>query len=152
MSNRTLQLLIIFTVAAVVFLLTANILPFLRPSQSGIHLKPSNIKSVSVNFEGVEYPLNQRQQIQFVEAINAAIPIGQEEYTSKQPLNMGYFEIYFFDKNEKLVLKPVGLINKNLIFKVPEWNKEGWIKDVTEGKLLQILKDSHTNDQATQNP
>lgn len=152
MSNRTLQLLIFLSIAAVVFLLAINFLPYITSKNSDLKLNFQDIKGVSVVYNGKTFTLNGTQQATLVSGINAAIPIGRTEFTAETIPNYGQFEIYFFKNDVKLTLKPVGLMGKNLVFKVPEWNRDGWIKDVTDGELLDLLKDSHPNDQPNKNP
>ncbi len=137
--------LIILMIAGVVFLLTLNTLPFLMSGKELRHLEHQKIKGTSVSYEGKNYTLNYNQQIELIEGLNAAIPIGKGEFKPKDMPDMGQFEIVFFDETPKLILKPAGVIGNNLVFNIPEWNKEGWIKDVTDGKLLHLLENSHPN-------
>ena len=145
MSNKTLMYLIVLMVAGVVFLLTLNTLPFLMSGKQVRFLDHEKIKGSSVQYGGKNYTLNYGQQIELIEGLNAAIPIGRSKFTSKDIPEMGQFVIEFFDNKPKLVLKPAGVIGNNLVFDVPEWNSDGWIKDVTDGKLLHLLENSHPN-------
>jgi hypothetical protein len=153
MNNRTLQLLIFLSIAAVMFLLAVNFLPhFTSGSTSGVRINFQEVKGASVVYKGKTYTLNGEQQALLVTSLNSAIPIGRNEFNADNAPDVGQFEIYFFKKDSPLVLKPIGLIGKNLVFRVPEWNRDGWIKDVTDGGLLQLLKDSHPDDQPNKNP
>lgn len=137
--------LIMLMVAGVVFLLALNTLPFLMSGKQLRHLDHEKIKGTSVYYDGKNYTLNYGQQISLIEGLNAAIPIGRSKFTPKEMPELGQFVIEFFDDKPKLMLKPVGVIGNNLVFDIPEWNKEGWIKDVTDGKLLHLLENSHPN-------
>lgn len=152
MNNRTLQLLIFLSIAAVVFLLAINFLPYMTTNTSALRLNFQEIKGASVVYKGKTYTLNGEQQATLVSSLNAAIPIGRSEFTAENTPDYGQFEIYFFKKDTSLVLKPVGLIGQDLVFKVPEWNRDGWIKDVTDGGLFELLKDAHSDAQPNKNP
>jgi hypothetical protein len=153
MNNRTIQLLIFLSIAAVMFLLAANFLPhFTSGRSSDLKVNFQEVKGASVVYKGKTYTLNGEQQAVLVTSLNAAIPIGRTDFTPDNAPDLGQFEIYFFKKDAPLVLKPVGLMGNNLVFKISEWNRDGWIKDVTDGRLLQLLKDSHPDDQSNKNP
>ena len=135
------------------FLLAVNFLPhFTSSSSSDLKVNFQEVKGASVVYKGKTYTLNGEQQAALVTSLNAAIPIGRTEFTPDNTPDLGQYEIFFFKKDSPLVLKPVGLMGNNLVFKISEWNRDGWIKDVTDGKLLQLLKDSHPDDQPNKNP
>lgn len=145
MSNRTLQLLIFLSIAAVVFLLALNLLPHFANDAGTLKVSPQGIKGSSVVFNGKTYTLNYEQQSALIEGINAAIPVATKDIDFKPMPDMGQFEIYYFNDKPTLILRPIGTSGKNLVFKIPEWNPNGLIKDVTDGKLLNLLNDSHAN-------
>lgn len=137
--------LIMLMIAGVIFLLTLNTLPFLLSGKQIRHLDHQKVKGSYVLYAGKKYTLNYGQQIELIEGLNSAIPLGRSKFTPKDMPELGQFVIEFFDDEPKLVLKPVGVIGNNLVFDIPSWNKEGWIKDVTDGKLLHLLENSHPN-------
>jgi hypothetical protein len=149
MNNRTLQLMIIMMIAAVTFLLALNIAPYFTKNAAGsassLHINAREVKGSSVIYMGKTYTLNFDQQNILIDGLNAAIPVGANDIFPEKIPDYGQFEIYFFNDSPKLVLKPVGVVGSNLVFKIPEWNKEGWIKDVTDGRLLNLLKNSHSD-------
>lgn len=152
MSNRALLILIGLTTVGVVFLLALNLVPYLGVDSTPPHLIEQDIKGTSVVYKGTVYILNQDQQEELVNTMNVAIPYGRSDFNTVDYPKDAYFEIFFFNDPKTLILKPVGIVDENLVFKVPQWNKEGWIKDVTNGVLLRLLEEAHKNDQTIKNP
>lgn len=152
MSNRALLILIGLTAVGVVFLLALNLVPYLGSDSTPPHLIEQDIKGTSVVHKGTIYILNQDQQEALVNAFNVAIPYGRSDFNTVDYPKESYFEVYFFTEPKTMVLKPVGIVDDNLVFKVPQWNKEGWIKDVTNGVLLRMLEEAQKNDQTIKNP
>jgi hypothetical protein len=134
----------IFIMTGVVFLAMAILLAFnlthvFSNPKVEKYLPFNDVKGTAIEHKGGLYTLNFDQQNSVIEYLNLSIPVGKEALDSHQgPLNFTKLIIYRFNKPD-LVITPIQYEGNNLIFSSPEWNHNGYLKDVSYGHLKNLL-------------
>lgn len=139
MSTRTLLILVALVIVSMGTVLTLIILPQIEGHSSERYIRLNDIHGMSVVYKGKEYTLNFDQQNEVALLLNPSISIAKE--VSSQFLDPVPFEkiiIYLFNA-PSIEIVPIGFKNDDLIYSVPAWNPNGYLKDVSNGTLKQTL-------------
>lgn len=143
MSNRTLFLMTGLVIFCIIVLLVLNAAPFLMTNKVETYIKFNDVRGMAVEHKDKLYTLNFKQQTEVIEAFNKSIPIKSSELADKNPkLEIAKIIIYRFDGPD-LTIVPIEYSKNNLIFSCKDWNPDGFLKDVTNGNLKNILAQTY---------
>ncbi len=145
MDNRTLYLLTALVLIAMAVLLGLNLTQILQgtPATQN-YLNPNEVRGVAVVHDNKNYTLNFQQQVDLIDKLNRSVKISDipTEGTKQKP-DFDKIVIYQFNNKPDISVTPVTYIDSNLIFKQPEWNKEGYLMDTSAGLLQQTITNSY---------
>ncbi len=138
-QNKNILILTLVVLAAMAILLALNIEQILLKPEAGKYIGLNEVRGIAIEHKGLMYTLNFEQQNSVIESLNRAIPIGKPpQEPADKSLNFSKLVIYRFNKPD-ISLVPVRYEEYNLIFNVPEWNKNGYLKDTSYGNLEKLL-------------
>lgn len=92
---------------------------------------------MEVVHEGVPYTLNFQQQNRIIDLLNQSLSTN-ERSVENTSLNFTSLTIYRFEA-PNLTLKPIAYNHEELIFSVPEWNSEGYLKENSRGEFKKLI-------------
>jgi hypothetical protein len=144
MSNRLVLWMTVLVLIGIGILFALNMASLFRgQSPASIYLKHNNVRGIAVKHENKLYTLNFTQQNDVVDWLNGSVPI--EEIKSGQQTNpvIEQIVIYQFGEAKDLILTPVAYVDHNLIYSIPDWNPKGYMMDVSEGRLQNLLSQTY---------
>lgn len=144
-SNKALvymTLLVLLGMGILFYLNLSNILGGQTEPQP--YLKHYAIRGIAVKRSNLLYTLNFDQQNQLADILNLSVLI-QTVTTEQKKQTPAISEIivYQFNGQPDLSLVPIGYADKNLIYSMPSWNPNGYLMDVSEGKLQNLLSQTY---------
>lgn len=143
MSNRTLNTLIIISLAGILGLFITNILPIVWPQKYDKFIRYNDVKGISIQHAQKDWTLNFDQQTKLIDYLNEAILVKKDLLKNNQaPLPFTSITIYRFEGSD-IVLKALGKIEKNLVFAAPQWAADTYLQDVSEGGMQTLLEKSY---------
>lgn len=118
------------------------------------YISPNDVRGIAVEHNNLLYTLNFEQQNTLVDIFNRAIPVGKElvetrkANTSKAP-EIKKIIIYRFDAPDIEII-PIAYVSKsssainesdhlNLVFSVPEWNRNGLLEEAMSDEMQKVL-------------
>lgn len=143
MSDRSLNIFTSIVIACILVLLAVNYLPTLSTAAEDRFLTHNGVQGVEVYHKNIPFTLNFEQQNLLVDEMNRAEPIGVEQIRKRA--SMFQFEkivVYQFNK-PTITLTPINVVDQNIIFEVPEWNKNGYIQEQSGGELLKMISKTY---------
>lgn len=145
MSNRTISILVVAVIIAMGLLFIINFTNLYWHITPEKYLSHHNIKGMEVVHDGKSYTLNFEQQNLAVDILNQAVTIGYETYfeTKETQFPYDHLIIYKFDGSD-VEITPVGFVNLQLLFKAPEWNPDGLMRETGPGRLNKLLSEALT--------
>ena len=150
MNNRTLYILAAIALVCIGALFVVNMMPLLRSVSVEKRIALGDVRGMELVREGTPWTLNYDQQNRVAEMLNMAIAVNDKIDVENKDKDFDEIIIYRFNASP-LHLKLVGeriqdtkqkLFGQNspdLIFSIPEWNKTGYIQDVSQGELKNLL-------------
>lgn len=136
-NSRLITNLTIVVVIGIFILLVLNLLPTSSLPSSPKYLAERDVRGVEVVHKQTPYPLNFDQQRKLIDLLNQSQQIPQTSYP-KGSINFEKIVIYRFNA-PNIELTPISEMDHELIFNVPEWNRNGLIKDNSKGKLQELI-------------
>ncbi len=102
---------------------------------------PNDIRGSAIVYKGKAYTLNFLEQTRFVDFLNRTIVVNElQSRASKIPFDK--IIVYLFGGKE-IELTPVGSSDNNVYFSAPVLQKNGYLQDVTQGRLLALLEGTY---------
>lgn len=149
MNNRTLVYLTGFVILGMVVLLGLNMTNLLKgQSKTQTYLKYNHVRGMAIDHQKLLYTLNFQQQNEVIDILNESVRVvGVKPGKRKKP-DFEKVIVYQFDGKPDLIIKPIAYVGNNLVFSVAEWNPEGYLMELSEGKLQTLLSKSY--DQTSQ--
>lgn len=144
MSNRLLISMTLLVLLGMAILLGLNLTAIFsgnRPSNA--YLDPNKVRGIAVRHNQLLYTLNFSQQNEVINFINRSNPIAEIIPGKRQNPNVDKIIIYQFGGAEDLIITPIAYVNNNLIYSTPQWNPNGYLMDVSEGKLQKLLSQTY---------
>ena len=144
MSNRTLFFLTALVILAMIALLAFNMKSILTgqpPNQT--YLKYNNVRGMAISQNGMLYTLNFQQQNHVIKILNEAVAIDEIEPGKRSPPNFNKIVIYQFDGAPEVTLTPIAYVDQNLIFSAPQWSRNGYMMELSEGDLRTLLSQTY---------
>lgn len=149
MKNRTLVYLTSIVILGMLTLLALNMTSILTgKSTSQTYLKHNHVRGMAVKANQLLYTLNFKQQNQVIDILNRSVRVVGVKPGKRQKPDIENIVIYQFDGKPDLIVNPIAYVDKNLVFSVPEWEKEGYLMELSEGSLHNLLSSSY--DRSTQ--
>ena len=145
MSNRTLMWLTALVVLGMGVLLTLNLTRILMGHSDipQVYLKFNEVRGMAVKHNGKLYTLNFNQQKNLINMINRMVPvIGIEEGQRTKP-DIEEIVVYQFGNQEDITITPVTYVDNDLIVSMTKWNPRGYLLDVSDGELRNLLNSTH---------
>lgn len=147
MSNRTLTYMTVFVLAGMAALLLINTISlFQKPAHTNAnYISRGDVRGTAVVHRHKEYTLNFDQQNALIAYLNQLEQVPQNTNRSGQSL-LDFEKIIVYKFNApNIEINPVGYSNDDLLFSIPQWYREGLLKDTSHGELNSLL--SKTYDQ-----
>jgi hypothetical protein len=144
MSNRTLLYSTIVVIAGMLILFGLNVSSILtgRPPNE-THLHYNQVRGMAVGYNQLLYTLNFKQQNEVIEILNRSIPVKGINPGRNQPTNVEKIVVYQFDNQPDIIINPIAYVDKNLVFSVPQWSTDGYFREVSAGRLQQLLPQTY---------
>lgn len=144
MRSQTLTYLLAAAFIAMALLFFNQSLHLFSPSNTAEkYLSPYEVRGIAVISQEKPYTLNFEQQNQVMEILNRAIPVGHVGNAERKKPPFEKVVIYRFDKPE-VELVPEAMNEDSIVFKVKEWNPEGYVSELSDGDLLHLLTEAST--------
>jgi hypothetical protein len=109
---------------------------------SQTYLKYNDVRGMAVSHNQLLYTLNFKQQNTVIEILNKAVRVVGVKPGKHQKPNFDKIVVYQFNHQPDLNIHPIAYVEKNLVFTVPEWDKEGYFMELSEGDLETLLSQS----------
>jgi hypothetical protein len=144
MNNTTLYVLTGLVLVSMAILLGLNLTNILKGNTSSqTYIKLNDVRGVAVEHNKLPYTLNFEQQVDVINLLNRSVKIAEiTREGSRQKPNIDKIIIYRFEQ-PNLIIEPLTYLDNNLIFSLPEWNKEGYLMDISGGTLQQTLSNTY---------
>lgn len=99
---------------------------------------------MAIEHDGQLFTLNFDQQNQVTDIFNRSIKVGYESYFETKEVSFDYDKliIYRIDQPD-IEMAPVTFINQQLLFRLPEWNPDGLIRETGPGELHTLLSQTY---------
>lgn len=144
MTNRALFILISLTVVAMLALLGLNMTSLLTGSSPPeTYLKYNEVRGMEVGYQGLMYTLNFKQQNEIIEILNRSVKIVGLKPGKREKPSIQKIIVYQFDNQPNLEILPIAYIDKNLVFSVPQWSPDGYLMEMSDGYLHQLLSQTY---------
>ncbi len=103
---------------------------------------PNDIRGSAIVYQGKSYTFNFLQQTRFVDFLNKTLVVNSlEPHPARAPFDK--IIVYLFGGQE-IELTPVDISGDNdIYFSAPALQKNGYLQDVTQGRLMQLLEGSY---------
>jgi len=143
-SNRMIIYLTILVLIGmgILFLLNVNNILTGQP-HSETFIKLNDVSGIGVKHQGLIYTLNFEQQNNMLNMLNQSLRIKNIETGTRKTPNIDQIIIYRFKDQSPIILTPVTYLNTNLIFSNQEWNPNGYLMEVSQGRFNQLLTESY---------
>lgn len=145
MSTRTITYLTVAVLVAIGVLLFNQVTNLVSQGSapSTGRLVFEDIRGIDLYYKGVPYPLNFDQHNDFIYMFNGAIELAVKPDAMKESSSgLNKLVVYFFNKPDATITV-AGVIGTDLVFSAPTWLPNGYLKDMTNGELLELLSKSH---------
>lgn len=142
-SNKTIVYLTIVVLAAMAIMLGLNMTEIFSQPKNERYIAYNDVRGMAIVHNQIPYTLNFDQQNQVIEYLNLSLPVGKiASNYDKIPMNFSQLIIYRF-KAPDITLTPIGYENDDLVFSVPEWKHDGYLKDVSLGNFKNLLAETY---------
>lgn len=144
MNNRTLIVLTLLVIVGMLILLGLNLTPILTEQPDNqVYLKYNDVRGMAVSHNQLLYTLNFKQQNTVIDILNKAVPTDEIKSGKRQQPNIDKIVVYLFDNKPDLIISPIAYVDKNLFFTVPQWQQNGFLMELSEGRLQELLSQTY---------
>lgn len=142
MNNSLVLLLTGVMVFCIGFLLFFNLAPMIWTPDTEKYIKYNDVRGMAVEYKEKLYTLNFDQQVEVIGYLNQSLPFKDAKISKKNKLEISKIRIYRFGQPD-LILLPIEYKDNNLIFLSPDWNSEGFMRDISNGRLKSLLSQTY---------
>jgi hypothetical protein len=143
MTNRTLFSLTALVILGIAILLGLNMTSILTGEpKSQTYLKYNEVRGMAIGHNQLLYTLNFQQQNTVIEILNKAAHVLEIPPGKHQKPNIDRIVVYQFNKPD-LLITPIAYMDQNFIFSVPEWIENGYLMELSDGDLHQLLSQAY---------
>lgn len=144
MNNRTLIFLTILVLLGMAILFSINMTYILTGQpENQTYLKYNDVRGMAVGHNQMLYTLNFKQQNSVIDILNKAVRVVGVKPGKRQKPNIEKIVVYQFEGKPDVTIIPIAYIDQNLVFSVPEWEKDGYLMELSEGDLQQLLSQTY---------
>jgi hypothetical protein len=143
MTNRALFFLTSLVIASMLILLGLNMTSILTgtpPAET--YLKHNQVKGMEVGYNNLLYTLNFKQQNELIDIFNRSVKVVGLKPGKHQKPSIEKIIVYQFGLPD-LVITPIAYIDNNLVFSVPEWDVNGYLMELSDGYLHQMIMQTY---------
>jgi len=144
MNNRNLFLMTAVVILGMLVLFALNLTTILTgqpPNQT--YLKFNDVQGMAISQNQLLYTLNFNEQNKVIEILNGAVPINEIKSEKRSPANINKLVIYRFENQPAITLTAIAYTDKNLVFAAPDWVPNGYLMELSEGSLKQLLSQTY---------
>jgi hypothetical protein len=141
MNNKNMFYLTIIALVAIGVLFLTDIKNILQNSSAypETYIKHNEVSGIAVEIEGRLYTLDFEDQNAIIDSINRSLPVATPETLEFKP-DFQKMIVYTFGKAPDIQITPLGFSNSHdLIFSAPLLEPTGYLMDVSEGKMQEIV-------------
>ena len=144
MNSRTNTFLLTVVIVCIGIIFVLNFFGLYWDTGPKRFLTPTDVRGMAVEHNGKLFTLNFDQQNHVVAVLNQAVKVGSEKYFEAEDVDFGYERllIYRFEEPD-LEMTPLAFINQQLLFRLPEWNPNGLIRETGPGELDYLLSQTY---------
>lgn len=144
MSQRALIYGTGLVLLGMIILLSLNLASFFSLDPMEAAFIPQNqVRGVAIEQHNLLYTLNFEQQNQLISALNRSVRVWGVKPDKRVPAEIKKIIIYRFGGQPDLQLTPVAYIDYNLVFSSPEWVQKGYLMELSNGALQQMLSQAY---------
>lgn len=143
MNNKTLSILATIVGCGVALLLLINTRDFLTREPPKKYITQDDVRGMAILHKKKLYTLNFDQQKEAIHLLNLATASSQIQGTiSKETPDFSKIVIYVFD-GDPIEIIPLAWEDHALVFSAPLWHRDGYLRDTSNGKLYDLLKNTY---------
>ncbi|MDB2613664.1 hypothetical protein N9Y92_00720 [Chlamydiales bacterium] len=135
---------IIITICFLAFfvIIALNVIPLVWDANPPTFIRHDMIRDMAIKHNDILFTLNFDQSKRITDIFNRAITVHKVQPTTEDaPLDFEEIVIYRFN-NPAIVITPIAWVDKNLVFKAPEWS-DGYLMETSKDELYEILSNSY---------
>jgi len=141
MSNRNFYIMTAVVFLGMLTLFALNLTEVLTTQSDDpqTYLKYNDVRGMAVGHNQLLYTLNFKQQNTVVDILNRAVRVVGVKPGKRQKPNIDQIIVYQFDNKPDITITPIAYVDSNLVFTAPEWNGDGYLMEISNGSLQQLL-------------
>lgn len=144
MTNRTLLYLTLLVLVGIAILFALNMTSILTGQpEDQTYLKYNNVRGMAVSHNQLLYTLNFQQQNSVIDILNKAVRVVGVKPGKRQKPTFERMVVYQFDGQPDVLINPIAYVDKNLVFSIPQWEKDNYLMELSEGDLQQLLSQTY---------
>jgi hypothetical protein len=144
MTNRTLLYLTLLVIFGMAILFAINMTSILTGQpESQTYLQYNNVRGMAVAHNQLLYTLNFKQQNQVIDILNRAVRVVGVKPGKRQKPTIEKIVVYQFDNKPDLIINPIAYVDQNLVFSIPQLEKDNYLMELSEGDLQQLLSQTY---------
>lgn len=110
---------------------------------SGTYLKYNDVRGIAIKHKDLLYTLNFDQQNRIIDILNQSIQIQKIPAGQRQAPDFQQLIIYRFEDQPDLIITPTTYLNNELVYSMPQWNPNGYMKEVSVGELRKLISQTY---------
>ena len=144
MTNRTLLYLTLLVLVGIAILFALNMTSILTGQpEDQTYLKYNNVRGMAISHNQLLYTLNFKQQNSVIDILNKAVRVVGVKPGKRQKPTFERMVVYQFDGQPDVLINPIAYVDKNLVFSIPQWEKDNYLMELSEGDLQQLLSQTY---------
>ena len=140
MSNRTLTFLTALVIVAMVALFALNVTSILTGQPANqTYIRYDEVQGMAIEHNKLLYTLNFEQQNEIITILNSGAAVREIRAGERVHPGIQKLIIYPLEGKPEITLIPIAYINQDLILSAAEWVPNGYLMELSEGKLKNLL-------------
>ena len=146
MNNRLLLYLTLVVIGCMGIVLIMNFSRIFVERQNQKYLNYNDVRGIALEHNSLLYTLNFEQQNNLIYYFNQALPTTKNnpnQASSSKSLDFSKLIIYRFNSPDLIAIPIAYDAYDNLLFSIPEWNPEGYMRDFSQGSLKYLISTTY---------
>jgi hypothetical protein len=144
MNNKTLLYLTLLVLFGMAILFAINMTSILTGQpENQTYLKFNDVRGIAVAHNQLLYTLNFEQQNRIIDILNRAVRVVGVKPGKRQRPTIEKIVVYQFDNKPDLIINPIAYVDQNLVFSIPQLEKDSYLMELSEGDLQQLLSQTY---------
>lgn len=140
MKNRTLITVTGLVILGMIILLALNMTSLLTGKpKNRTYLQYNEVRGMAIGYHQLLYTLNFTQQNQVIDILNRSVKVIGVKPGKRERPEVDKIVVYQFEGKPDLIITPVAYIDDNLVYSVPQWEREGFLMELSGGDLRDLL-------------